>query len=85
MNIGGEYRIRDIVLRHWRKLAADLRLDPDFVVSRVIELARMMPDHISEVGRRVAANGLDHPVMKWLATELVARTSRCAGLTSSMI
>jgi serine/threonine-protein kinase HipA len=85
MKIGGEYRIRDIVLRHWRKLAADVRLDPDFVVSRVIELARMMPDHISEVSRHAAADGLDHPLTKRLAAELVIRTSRCAGLTSSTI
>jgi serine/threonine-protein kinase HipA len=79
MKIGGEYRIRDITMRQWRKSAAELGLEPEAVVSRVVELAGMMPDHITDVSRRIAAEGLDHPLTKRLETELVTRARRCAG------
>jgi hypothetical protein len=44
MKIGGEYRIRGIGPRQWRKLATDLRLDKDRLVTRINDLASALPD-----------------------------------------
>jgi len=79
MKVGGEYRVRDIGARQWRKLANDLRLDPELVLNRVIQLVGMMPDHIAAVRQRVETEGLDHPMIERLAAAIGARASRCAG------
>jgi hypothetical protein len=70
---------RHIGMRQWRKLANDLRLDPEAVLSRVIQLAGMMPDHTAAMRQRVETEGLDHPLIERLAAAIGARASRCAG------
>ena len=85
MKIGGEYRIRDIGVRQWRKLAEDLRADPEAIVSRATALAEMLPDHIADVRQRAEADGLDHPLTERLATAVSARAERCARSLSSSV
>jgi len=36
MKLGGEYRLRNINLHHWRKLVKERRLDSDAVIHRLM-------------------------------------------------
>ena len=78
MKIGGEYRIRDIGPRQWRKLAKDLRLDADVLMTRIRELARALPDALADVCRAAEADGLDHPLVARLAGKLRERAQSSA-------
>ena len=74
MKIGGEYRLRNIQPRHWRKLAAELKLDPDKTLRRVSELAGQLADHVSTVKQQMVSEGLKHPIIPRLA-EAVAKSA----------
>jgi serine/threonine-protein kinase HipA len=78
MKIGGEYRIRDIGPSQWRKLAKDVRLDADVLVTRIHDLARTLPDALADVCRSAEADGLDHPLIERLAAKLSERAQSCA-------
>jgi serine/threonine-protein kinase HipA len=77
MKMGGEYRLRNIGLHHWRKLAEELRIDPDAIIARVDGIAAQLPDHISDIKRTMADEGADHPIVARLADELTARSAAC--------
>src|SRR5690606_12352759 len=47
MKLGGEYRLREIDVRHVRGLAGEARLDPDRLVGRAAEMAGRLPDEIA--------------------------------------
>lgn len=81
MKIGGEYRLRNIQPRHWRKLAAELKLDPDKILRRVSELAGQLADHVSTVKQQMVSEGLKHPIILRLA-EVV--TKRAAAICKMM-
>lgn len=78
MKIGGEYRMRDIGPRQWRKLATDLRLDEDELVQRVSEFARTLPYALSDIRRTAEADGLDHPLIERLSVAVTDRAKRSA-------
>jgi len=77
MKIGGEYRIRDIGPRQWRKLAKDLRLDAEVLLPRTRDLAREIPDVLADVCRTAEAEGLDHPLIERLSRMITERAQRC--------
>jgi serine/threonine-protein kinase HipA len=78
MKIGGECRVRDIGPRQWLKVAADLRLDRDELVQRLLDLTRKLPDFLAEVRREAEATGLSHPLIEHLSGTLTERALRCA-------
>jgi serine/threonine-protein kinase HipA len=78
MKIGGEYRFRDIGLRQWRKLAADLRLDAGELITRIGDLARALPDALADVCRTAEADGIDHPLVEKLAGGIRERAQKYA-------
>jgi serine/threonine-protein kinase HipA len=78
MKIGGEYRIRDIGPRQWRKLAKDLRLDAEALMPRIRDLARKIPDALADISRAAEADGLDHPLIERLSRMIMERAQRCA-------
>jgi serine/threonine-protein kinase HipA len=80
MKFGGEYRLRNITLHHWRKLAAELHVDPDAMTARVDSFAAQLSDHVSEIRRRMAEEGIAHPIVARLADALVARAAACRKL-----
>ena len=82
MKLGGEYRLRYIGLRHWHKLASELRLDPDATILRVRTLATKLGDNISEITRRMTAEGLAHPLIDRLGDALALRAAAMKSLTS---
>jgi serine/threonine-protein kinase HipA len=77
MKIGGEYRLRDIGRREWRKLGSDLRLDVEPLLERVRQLAVMIPDNVSDIRRAVQEEGLDHPLTGHLSDALADRARHC--------
>ncbi len=77
MKVGGAYRLRDVGPHQWRKLAADLRVNPDALLQRIRELAVMLPDHLADIRQAAEMEGLDHPLMTRLADALLDRAQRC--------
>jgi serine/threonine-protein kinase HipA len=77
MKLGGEYRFRNIHLRHWQKLAEELRVDPGELVHRVDDLARQLADHVPDIVRRMTEEGLSHPLIPRLADALTSRAAAC--------
>jgi serine/threonine-protein kinase HipA len=80
MKLGDEYRLRNITLRHWHKLAAELHVDPDAMVARVDSFAAQLADHVSDITSRMTEAGIGHPTIARLAEALVARAAACRKL-----
>ena len=77
MKVGGVYRLRNVGPHQWRKLAADLRLNPDALLQRIRELAVMLPDHLADIRQAAETEGLDHPLMTRLTDAIFGRAQRC--------
>jgi serine/threonine-protein kinase HipA len=77
MKLGGEYRLRNIRLYHWRRLAEELHVNPDAIVQRVDEFAKQLAGHVPDIKRRMAEEGLTHPVIPRLADALIERAAAC--------
>ncbi len=75
MKIGGEYRLRNIRPSHWRKLAVELKLDPDKTVRRVSDLAGQLADHASAVKQEMVSEGLKNPIIPRLAKAVAKRAA----------
>ena len=77
MELGGEYRLRNIRLYHWRKMAEELRVDPDVLVQRVNDFASRLADHASAVSHRMLEEGLSNPIISRLADAVAVRATAC--------
>jgi serine/threonine-protein kinase HipA len=77
MKIGGEYRLHDIGLRQWQKLAREVRRDADSVIARVGALADLVSARIPEVIQQLAGEGLKHPILERLSKGLTERAAHC--------
>ena len=80
MKIGGEYRLSDIGLANWRKLAAEVRTDADVLIDRIRTMATELPDRLSDEIRRLAATGITHRAIDTLARVLPSRAEAVARL-----
>jgi serine/threonine-protein kinase HipA len=83
MKPGGEYRLRNVRLSHWRKLAEELRADPDAMIQRVDDFARQLVDHVPDIRRRMTEEGLAHPITAGLAEALTVRADACREILGS--
>jgi serine/threonine-protein kinase HipA len=77
MKLGDEYRFRNIRRRHWQRTAKELRLDPEALITRVTDFATQMPDHVADIQRRIAEEGINHPLVPRLTERLIARAAYC--------
>jgi serine/threonine-protein kinase HipA len=77
MKIGGEYRLRNIGLRHWHRLAADVHTDRDALIDRIRAMAAGFADLVATIQTRVAAEGLAHTTISSLARRLKSRAELC--------
>jgi serine/threonine-protein kinase HipA len=73
MKIGGEYRLRNIGLRHWQKLATTLRLEDAKLIDRIRAMARAMPDQAAVIQVQIEEEGLSHATITRLCTRLKTR------------
>jgi len=80
MRIGGKYRLRDIGRYQWKKLASELSLDGEHVLSIASRLVRAAPRAATEVLERSRTEGLRHSVVTTLHTALIERASASSGL-----
>jgi serine/threonine-protein kinase HipA len=80
MKIGGQYRLRSIGVREWRKLALELGLDAVAMIDRVVHMVQSIPDLTRDVASRAKAAGLEHEVIERLATRLIGRSRLCLAL-----
>jgi serine/threonine-protein kinase HipA len=80
MKIGGEYRLRNIGLRHWQKLAAELRLDEVTFIDRVRTMAQVLPDQVTSIREQIEGQGLSHATITRLCTRLKTRVAACQRL-----
>jgi serine/threonine-protein kinase HipA len=77
MKVGGEYRLRNIGLRHWHRLAAEVRVDPQRLVDRMRSMAAALPELASTIREELEAEGLSHQTIGLLARRLQSRAKLC--------
>jgi serine/threonine-protein kinase HipA len=82
MKIGGEYRLRDIGQRQWRKLATEVRRDPESLVQRARAVTDHVADNVVNVANRMADEGITHPNVSRLKDALTARAIQCRKILS---
>jgi serine/threonine-protein kinase HipA len=80
MKVGGEYRLANITLRNWRKMAAEIRTDEDRLISRIRSMTSEFPELVAQVHQQISAQGLTHPLISQLAEALVKRAQVCRKL-----
>lgn len=77
MKIGGQYRLREIGIRQWRKLAQDVRIDGDALIARLRTQAERLPDDARAAQEQAQDAGLVRPVIDKLIAALTARAKEC--------
>jgi serine/threonine-protein kinase HipA len=77
MKIGGEYRLRNIGLRHWQRLATELRLDDAKLIDGLRAMAQAIPDQAATVLKQVEGEGLSHVTVTRLCNRLKTRAVSC--------
>lgn len=77
MKIGGEYRLHDIGLRQWQKLAKEARVDAAALIARARELGGMIAEHAPKVAAELRQEGLKHGILGRLVKGLVERAEEC--------
>ena len=70
MKIGGEYRLRNIGLRHWQRLATELRLDQAAIIDRIRVMASALPDYATDIQKQIEGEGLSHTTITRLSERL---------------
>lgn len=75
MKLGGEYRLRNITARKWEKLAEEVRLDADALMSRVVEITKALPDAVTVISKELTACGLDHSILKKMKEKIISRAN----------
>src|SRR5665213_1908968 len=80
MKAGGEYRLRNIGLRHWQRLATELRLDDAKLIDRISAMAQAMPDQAAAIQEQIAGEGLSHVTITRLCKRLEMRAVACQKL-----
>lgn len=80
MKIGGEYGLRNIAARHWRRLATEVRQNPEALLGKLRVTAEAMPDHVLKIQQLAKGDGLVHPIVDRLSEKLIARAKECGRL-----
>ena len=66
MKVGGEYRLQNIGLRHWQKLAATSRLDDAALIDRIRAMTQTMPGQAAAIQKQIEEEGLSHAtITRW--------------------
>lgn len=79
MKIGGKYRLRDVYGRQWVKLAEELRMESEALITHIKDLAENLPDAVALTQKEMKDAGLKHPIIKRLSDRLKQRAKECAG------
>jgi serine/threonine-protein kinase HipA len=77
MKIGGEYKLSQIGLHQWQKLAREIRMPTEELVELLLSMARQLPDEVNAARVHAREEGLKEPIIERLATGLVKRAGEC--------
>lgn len=77
MKIGGEYKLRNIIGRHWFKFAREVRVDSDLIIANLTNMTRRMPDEVLAALKRAKADGLTASILDRLSKLLIDRANEC--------
>ena len=77
MRVGGEYRLRNIGNRQWRKLARELGANEGQLIDRLTLFAKRIPDEANDVGRQLQSQGLKHPIVIKMTDAIADRARKC--------
>ena len=80
MKVGGEYRLQNIGLRHWQKLAAASRFDEAGLIDRIRATAKAMPDQAAAIQKQIEGEGLSHVTITRVCKRLATRAVTCQKL-----
>jgi serine/threonine-protein kinase HipA len=85
MKIGGEYRLRNIGLRHWQRLATELRLDDARLIDGLRAMAQAIPDQAAAVLKQIEGEGLSHVTITRSSDQLKTRAASCERLLRTSV
>ncbi|MBV8747207.1 MAG: type II toxin-antitoxin system HipA family toxin [Xanthobacteraceae bacterium] len=77
MEVGNEYKLKQIGLRQWLKFARETRVDPDALIARLSSMAKQLPDGVNAARKRGREAGLKEGIVERLATQLIGRAAEC--------
>jgi serine/threonine-protein kinase HipA len=77
MKTGGEYGLRDISIRNWIKMAKEVRIDSERLISQHREMPQQLPDHLRDAGKQARRDKLDHLLIGCLIERLTGRILDC--------
>jgi len=80
MKVGGEYRLRNIGLRHWQRLAAELRLDDAKLIDGIRTMALAIPEQSATIRKQIEGEGLSHVTITRLSEGVKTRAAACLRL-----
>jgi serine/threonine-protein kinase HipA len=73
LRIGGHYRLREILPRHFRKLAVAGNYSPDALIAMLGELSRRLPDEAGALLKENVEKGMSRPVLTRLVDGVAAQ------------
>jgi serine/threonine-protein kinase HipA len=76
MRVADKYRLDEIQLRHWQRLAQQVRVDADALVERIRDLAAALPPVLSDQASALRRQGIDHPALARLTDGVARFTSK---------
>ena len=79
MKMGGEYLVRNIGLRHWQRVATQLRLRPESLIEDIRAMASALPDHAAAVLAQMKRDGLSHPTADQADPAIAAKSAALRG------
>jgi serine/threonine-protein kinase HipA len=74
MKIGGEYLLRNIGLHRWKKMAGELRLEPDVLIQRLHGFAQQLPELAQNIRRQLNKEGIKHNILDRLSQTITERS-----------
>ena len=78
MKIGGTYRLHDIGVHAWQKLATEIGRDPDEERAKIASMCEAIPDLCTDVHARTKQDGLSHRGLPELTRKIQERARSCA-------
>jgi serine/threonine-protein kinase HipA len=78
MKIGGTYRLHDIGVHAWEKLAKEVGRDPEEERTKVAAMCEALPDLCAAVYERTKDDGLSHRGLPELTRKIQERARACA-------
>lgn len=83
MKIGDQYDVGRIGVSDWRKLARACAVEEERVLAMLGEMARALPDHVSDAREQAIADGLARRVVVSLARQVVGHVKERAGVVGA--